>query len=113
EGTDFLDGGAGADLMIGGAGNDVFVVDNSGDVVSENPGEGTADLVQSSVAHVLGGNFENLTLTGAANINGTGNASANVLIGNAGANVLDGGASTDFLDGGAGADLLIGGAGDD
>ena len=52
-GNDILDGGAGADAMQGGAGNDTYLVDNAGDVVTENASEGT-DLVQSSVSFTLG-----------------------------------------------------------
>ncbi|PKN86346.1 MAG: Ig family protein, partial [Deltaproteobacteria bacterium HGW-Deltaproteobacteria-1] len=40
-GNDTLDGGAGADTMNGGAGNDTYVVDNTGDVITENANEGT------------------------------------------------------------------------
>jgi Ca2+-binding RTX toxin-like protein len=69
--------------------------------------------VRSSVSWTLGNNLENLTLTGVAAINGSGNALDNVLIGNAAANVLNGGAGNDRLDGGAGNDTLIGGAGTD
>ncbi|HMN44942.1 MAG TPA: calcium-binding protein, partial [Povalibacter sp.] len=93
-GANTLNGGGGADTMSGGTGNDTYVVDNIDDVVIENVGAGT-DLVQSSVTYVLGSNVENLTLTGAANINGTGNELANVLTGNAGANVLSGGLGND------------------
>ena len=66
------------------------MVDNVGDVVIENANEGT-DTVLAAISYTLGANVENLTLTGPANINGTGNALANSLIGNSGDNVLDGG----------------------
>ncbi len=83
-----LSGGTGADTMIGGAGNETYVVDNMGDIVTENANEGT-DLVQSGVTYTLSANVENLTLTGTAAINGTGNALDNVLTGNTAANTLD------------------------
>jgi len=62
--------------------------------VIENLNEGT-DTVQSSVTYTLGANVENLTLTGSAAINGTGNDLNNVLTGNSAANVLTGGAGND------------------
>jgi Ca2+-binding RTX toxin-like protein len=96
-----LDGGTGADTMVGGAGNDLYVVDNAGDVVTENANEGT-DAVQSVISYALPANVENLTLTGTAAINATGNALANVLTGNSAANVLSGGAGDDIYIVGAG-----------
>lgn len=107
-----LDGGAGADVMIGGDGDDFYVVDNIGDVVTENPGEGI-DTVRSSVSWTLGANFEHLTLGGKSAINGTGNAEDNIITGNAGKNTLSGLDGNDTLIGGGGTDTLIGGTGDD
>ena len=98
--------------MQGGAGNDSYVVDSAGDLVSEAASAGI-DTVLSSVAYTLGTNIENLTLTGAAAINGTGNTLANILVGNDGNNILSGGAGDDCIQGGAGNDILDGGAGND
>src|SRR4029453_5668316 len=93
-GANVLDGGAGADSMSGGAGYDTYRIHKGGDVVSEAAGMGV-DSVSSSISYTLGANVENLTLTGSASINATGNALANVLQGNAGPNVLNGGAGVD------------------
>jgi Ca2+-binding RTX toxin-like protein len=103
-----LDGSTGADTMLGGTGDDTYIVDNTGDVVIENLDEGT-DLVQSSVSYTLSANVENLTLTGTASINGTGNVLDNVIIGNSGNNVLSGLAGNDTLTGNSGNDTLDGG----
>lgn len=113
-GHDYLDGGAGSDLMVGGSGNDTYVVDEAGDVVVENAGEGV-DSVEAALTFSLETlpDVEHLTLMGSGNFDGTGNAASNRLTGNSGANVLDGGAGNDDLDGGAGVDTMIGGTGDD
>ena len=102
-GVNLLNGGAGADTMAGGAGNDIYVVDNVADVVTEAASAGT-DRIDSSVTFTLGTNVENLTLTGTAAINGTGNTLNNALTGNTGANRLDGGAGNDTMVGGLGDD---------
>ena len=63
------------------------------------------DTVQASFTAALGEHLENLTLTGGANIDGSGNALDNVITGNSGNNVLNGGAGSDTLLGGAGNDV--------
>ena len=122
DGNDHLDGGIGADLMVGGMGNDTYVVNSADDYIDESNMGGGIDTVLASKTFSLGplggycsvtGDVENLTLTGKAAINGTGNSLNNVLIGNVAANYLDGGAGNDTLMGGAGNDTLIGGAGAD
>ena len=98
----------GADSLVGGDGNDTYVVDNVGDVVDETTGSG-ADLVQAAASFDLStvlGDVENLTLTGSAAVNGTGNGLANTIIGNSGANIIEGKGGADTLDGGAGLDTV-------
>ena len=107
-----LNGGAGADTLIGGDGDDTYIVDNAGDVVIEQSGEGF-DTIMSSVSRTISANVERLILTGASAISATGDDADNVLIGNEGPNTLNGGAGNDLLDGGAGNDGLVGGAGND
>ncbi len=85
-----MDGGTGADTMDGGFGNDLYVVDNVADVAGEVAG-GT-DTVLSSITHTLSVNLEDLILTGAAAINGTGNAKDNVVTGNGANNAVSVGA---------------------
>ncbi len=76
--------------MSGGTGNDTYIVDDVLDTAIENVGEGD-DTVENSVSFTLGANIETLRLTGSADIDGTGNATANTIFGNSGSNVLIGG----------------------
>ena len=116
-----LDGGGGADTLTGGAGNDTYVVDNLTDQVIETGGG--IDLVKAGVTFSLAAlvqvenvtptGVENLTLTGSADINASGNILDNTLTGNGGANLLEGGLGNDILDGLGGADTMRGGLGSD
>jgi Ca2+-binding RTX toxin-like protein len=75
--------------------------------------DGGIDTVQSSITYTLGSEVENLKLTGAGAINGTGNGLDNEITGNTAANILSGGLGDDILDGGKGNDKLSGDDGAD
>ena len=105
-GANLLDGGGGADRLEGGDGNDTYAVDHAGDQVVETSAAGGVDQVNSSLSYTLGTNVENLTLTGIAAVNGTGNDGANIITGNSGANTLNGGTGSDSLSGGSGSDVF-------
>ncbi|HET9637700.1 MAG TPA: M10 family metallopeptidase C-terminal domain-containing protein [Allosphingosinicella sp.] len=106
-GNDTLDGGGGADVLIGGTGDDSYWVENAGDSVTENAGEGTDEIRTSLLTYSLLSrpNVENLTATTDA---------AHDFRGNGGNNVISAGAGNDVLrlyDGGD--DTVIGREGDD
>jgi Ca2+-binding RTX toxin-like protein len=100
-------------------GNDTYIVDNAGDKVKETGSTATTevDTVKSSVdfnlsatgADIDTSKVENLTLTGTAAINGTGNALKNTITGNTAANALKGDDTTVTSE----QDTLIGGNGND
>ena len=89
-----LTGNTGINVLAGAAGSDHYFVQNSGDQVVEQPGEGT-DFVHTSVDFTLPDNVEHMYLTGTGAINGTGNALRNTIRDNAGINILAGGAGID------------------
>ena len=119
-GNDILDnrGGTITGRIEGGTGDDTFILDSTVVKIFEKAGEGT-DTVQSTASQSLSSfvysgtvqELENLTLLGAAAINGTGNGLNNILTGNTGANVLQGLDGSDTLDGSGGNDALYGGVG--
>ena len=110
--NDRLDGGVDADTLAGGAGNDTYVIDNAGDKVIEATSAGN-DLVESSITWTMTANVERATLTGASNINITGNSLSNTITGNTGNNTLAAGAGNDTVNGGGGNDKIFGSVGND
>ena len=112
-GDDTLNGGIGNDTMSGGSGNDTYIVDNKGDVVSEQLADGTDTVNTTLVSYTLGANVENLTFIGSGSFTGTGNGLDNTITAGASNDTLSAGAGNDTLIGGAGADKMTGGAGND
>ena len=111
-GQDNLIGGGGADIMYGGTDSDHYYVDNAGDVIREYAGEGTFDVVWTSVSYALtpGAEIEQFNVEdrhSTAAINLTGNEFANIINGNDGDNVIDGGGGADHMYGGKGNDTYI------
>ncbi len=107
-GADTLNGTTGADTMTGLAGNDTYVVNHCDDVVVEANGTlDGIDTVKSSVSFVLLPDVENLTLTGTAAIDGTGNLAGNIMIGNGAENRITTGGGNDSVSAGAGNDVIV------
>jgi Ca2+-binding RTX toxin-like protein len=100
-GNDTLIGSGGNDRMNGGTGNDIYMVNGTGDIVTENAGEGIDEVRTSLLTYTLGANLENLTGTGAGQ----------TLTGNTLGNTLTGGGANQTLVGGGGSDTYRVGAG--
>ena len=103
-GNDVLAGGPGAVIMLGSTGNDTYIVDNTGDVVTENVGEGV-DKVSATASYTLAAGSEIEILTGSG-------AAALTLAGNEFANTITGGTGNDTLTGGGGNDTFVATSGD-
>jgi hypothetical protein len=73
-----IDGRGGPDIMAGRGGNDTYHVNEVGDSVIENPGEGIDTVIAKNSDILLPANVENLTLT-AFGARGTGDAQSNIL----------------------------------
>ena len=101
-----IDGDLGADTMIGGLGDDYYVVDNIGDVVVENAGEGN-DTIYTTL-----GNFSIADMPTIENLEGAFGLDDN-LTGNSGNNIINGWTGADTMIGGAGNDsYMVDDAGD-
>ncbi|SDY89523.1 Ca2+-binding protein, RTX toxin-related [Collimonas sp. OK242] len=111
-GSTTLIAGTGTDTLIGSADDTVFVVNSLDDVLVEQAVHRSA-TVQANISYTLASNFDNLILTGSANLTGTGNDLNNQLMANNGNDTLIAGGGNDTLLGGSGSDLLIAGSGDD
>ncbi|WP_375329244.1 Calx-beta domain-containing protein [Microcystis sp. BLCC-F210] len=88
--------------------NETFAINLSNPInatLTNNKGIVTiSDTLTANVTTTLPANVENLTLTGSANINGTGNKLNNIITGNSGNNILNGATGIDTLIGGLGND---------
>jgi Ca2+-binding RTX toxin-like protein len=104
-------GNSAANVLTGGIGHDTYYV-GAGDTVVEASNAGV-DTVISDVTVVLWHFVEHLTLTGTADLDGTGTTWHNQITGNAGNNVLSGALGDDTLNGGDGNDTLNGGDDED
>ena len=118
-GNDVIRSGTGVETMIGGAGNDQFVVNNAGDTVVENAGEGTDTAWVGVNGWTVAANVEIVRLFGAATSVVIGGSSAQVVGGSSGStitaqigdNVFWGQAGNDTFVAGAGNDIFYAAAG--
>jgi Ca2+-binding RTX toxin-like protein len=110
DGNDIFVSGLGLDTLLGGLGDDSFYV-QTGDLVSEAAGQGSADRIyaDSSFTLAAGAEIEFLTTSdngGSNSINLNGNEIGQFIFGNAGNNTIDGGLGNDIIYPLAGADTI-------
>lgn len=112
-GTDWLDGRAGADRMVGGFGDDNYFVDSSNDIIEEDANAGYEFVRVAASMYVLGDNIERMKYTGNGNFVGYGNDLGNLINSGDGNDTIYGGAGNDSFFSGTGRDTLYGGTGND
>jgi Ca2+-binding RTX toxin-like protein len=109
-GFDTFVGGIGVDTFEAGGDNNTFVVNSINDVIQLDSGDN--DTVETSMSYTLGQGVDALTLTGAGDLEGQGNADAtNLIEGNSGNDSLIAGSGSDTLVAGSGSDTLVAGTG--
>jgi Ca2+-binding RTX toxin-like protein len=99
--------------VYGGVDADSYKIEKGSLEISEAKGGSDQDHLYANVDVVLPKNIELLTLSGSADIDGTGNGSNNSIFGNAQDNIIKGGKGDDFIDAFKGKDMLTGGQGAD
>ncbi|WP_370194082.1 M10 family metallopeptidase C-terminal domain-containing protein [Aurantimonas coralicida] len=102
-GNNVINGAGGTDVMVGAAGDDTYGVDNGGDAIVENAGEGN-DVVYITVSYDLPENVESLVMQGTGDLASNGNGLSNYMFGNVGNNYINGAGGNDVMVGGAGND---------
>lgn len=92
-----LDGGDGIDTLVGGMGDDSYIVDVTGDLVHEQPGQGVDTVISHARTYQLPDNVERgvIALSGKADL--TGNAQANTITAGNGNNLIRGGDGSDTV----------------
>ena len=120
DGNDILRGGGGNDSMVGGQGDDQAIIEQSGDVFVENPGEGLDTAWITVQGWTLPVNVEIGRLAGTATLlRGSSGGQAlvanplfgGILLAGDGPDTLYGSTLADTLDGGGGDDVLRAGPG--
>lgn len=105
-GTDTFNVSGGRNTLVGGTGDNTFVITSADDTVIAQAGAGR-NAIASSVSYVLPENVQTLTLTGSADLVGTGNSQNSVITGNAGNDTLIGGAGNDTFVVNNSADVVV------
>ena len=111
---DFYDGRGGqvVGIVFGGAGNDSYSLSDNLTQISEVGGSGI-DTVNVSFNYELRSQFENLNLSGTADLRAYGNELDNRINGNMGDNRINGGDGNDTIVALTGDDFVLGVAGND
>jgi Ca2+-binding RTX toxin-like protein len=88
-------GSGGAVTMAGGLGSNIYYVNNSADVIDQEPG-GTGTVI-SSVSYALPSGIETIDLTGSANLTVAGNGLNDVITTNTGVDTINTGSGNDTI----------------